>query len=599
MGSSLTNEALDLPASQVEEERLDEIDERLIELSTLFEVSRTLNSSVNLKAILDHLLLAPMGRMMVSRGLVLLHEEKNTFVVETIKGLSKDWLARRIQMENLPERAATLRERRQESWARVFENEDLALVLPIRSASKTVGVIVLGPKITGQGYSPNELEFLASLSNLAATSIENTLIFRELHAVNRKLDRKIQELNTLFEIGKELNSTLDVNKILSTLSYAVMGEMMVQRCLILMKGQAGLELKISKGVRDPEKQLNCLRDPTFLKPLEQLTAPVLLQKDESLPPGFEDFKRCGVTAIVPLRTQQETKGLLAIGQRITAAPFTEEELAFLSTLAGQAMISFENARLFQEALEKQRLEEELAIAREIQKGLFPKALPQLEGFEVAALNLPSRQVGGDYYDCINIDGRHYQLGIADVSGKGMPASLLMANLQAALRALTMENLSLHELVFRVNNLIHLSTRSDKFITAFFGVLDVEDRRFTSVNAGHNPPLLLRADGSLQTLEKGGLLLGMMANVTYEEETIPLQSGDWVVMYTDGVSEAMNPEGEEFGAVRIEALIRQNAHRTAQEMVGAIAEAVSKFSGLDSQADDITLLAVKVKANCST
>jgi sigma-B regulation protein RsbU (phosphoserine phosphatase) len=259
------------------------------------------------------------------------------------------------------------------------------------------------------------------------------------------------------------------------------------------------------------------------------------------------------------------------------------------------MTSLENARLFQETLEKQRLEEELTIARDIQQRLLPKDAPQLGDYEIAALNIPTHHVGGDYYDYFPIDNQRYAISIADVSGKGVPAALIMSNLQATLHAMMTADVPFEQIVARINNSVHRNTSFDKFITSFFALFDGQTATLTTINAGHNPPYLFHADGSFETLNEGGLLLGMFPNAPYKSETRQLRNGDWVVMYTDGVSEAMNAQDEEFGEKRIEEIIRANLNGSAAGMIEAISNAVKDFTAGMPQSDDITL--VVLRCNC--
>ncbi|MDZ7263079.1 MAG: SpoIIE family protein phosphatase [candidate division KSB1 bacterium] len=573
------------------------LDEKLVELQSLFELSQTLNSSLNLKSILDNMLLTPMGKMMLSRGIVLLHQSGEQFRVETLKGLARELIGQVIEISPIISTPVSIEQfqRAQAKGIEFFIANHIAFLLPIRSSDKTLGLIGFGKKISGRPFSPSELDFLQSLSNIAATAIENGLMVMKLQEVNRRLDKKIQELNTLFDISKELNSTLDADKILNLLSFVVMGEMLVNRCLIYLRLNEDLELVMSKGHRTDE-ELQPFREASVLQALRQITQPMDLASHSDLAPELSVFVQAGYRVIVPMRIQNQTRGLLTVGERITRTAFQDYDLEFLSTLGNEAMICLENARLFKETLEKQRLEEELAIAREIQQKLLPQECPRLDGYEIAAINVPSRQVSGDYFDCVKLSPHKICLAIADVSGKGTGASLLMANLQATLQALMEANSSLTDIAAKINNLIYRNTSYDKFITFFFGVLDLQQNSFSYVNAGHNPPLHLKADGSVQVLEQGGLILGMMPNMPYQQATISLQPGDWIIMYTDGVTEAVNNADEEFEEQRLLAVARNNLQATADQMQERILQAVQQFAEDQPQHDDITLLILKAKSS---
>jgi sigma-B regulation protein RsbU (phosphoserine phosphatase) len=294
-----------------------------------------------------------------------------------------------------------------------------------------------------------------------------------------------------------------------------------------------------------------------------------------------------------MRIQNETRGVVALGDKITKADFQPEELAFLSTLGNLSIISIENARLFEETLEKQRLEKELLIAREIQQRLLPEQCPEIKNFEVAAYNLSSLQVGGDYYDVVRLDENRYAFCVADVSGKGAPAALLMSNLQASFHAILTVRPELPEIARKINNLIYRNTSFDKYITCFFGLLDTEKYQFISVNAGHNPPYLFHADKSFNLLSEGGLILGMMPDIEYKQEVSRLKPGDLILMYTDGVNEAMNRKNEEFGEERIEKCVQTNYTCSAHGLVEALTASLNDFCENTPQGDDITIVSLKV------
>ncbi len=578
-------------ATATEKSELGQLDEKLFELQALFDLSKTLNSSLNLKSILDTILLTPMGKMLIGKGVVLISNGGKGFAIDTLKGLPKSLLGHTIEIDDLPTEPEYIDRVDPSAWQAFFLKNGIELVIPILHDQKKLGLIGFGKKILGKDYNDSELGYLHSLSNIAATAVQNGLIFQELKEVNRQLDKKVQELNTLFEIGKELNSTLETEKVVNLLAYSIMGEMMVNRCLIFLKIDDRMELKLYKGYQS-EQDLQITNEPDFLSNLLKLDEPLILS-EESENPLVPEFKKLAISVVVPMRVQNDTKGVLALGDKITRNKFAKEELDFLTTLANLSIISIENARLFEETLEKQRMEEELLIAREIQKRLLPDSCIKIENFDIASINIPSHHVGGDYFDCIKLDDTHYAFCIADVSGKGVPAALLMSNLQASLHALLNTGLNIDEITSRINNIVYRNTSIDKFITFFFAILDTKACTLASVNAGHNPPYLFHKDGSFQVLTEGGLILGMMPNRPYDVENVQLQSGDGLLMFTDGVSEAVNINEEEFQERRIEACILEYHPQPAEEILQTLINAVKNFSEGLPQADDITALVLKV------
>jgi sigma-B regulation protein RsbU (phosphoserine phosphatase) len=568
-----------------------ELDERFIELTSLFEVTKTLDASLDLKAILDHILLTAMGKLLVTKGLILLKRDGQDFKVETSRGVrQKEIDAFTLTIDAPPPKPFLIVDSEERAnWISAVAGIGMALVLPMRVGETTIGLVCFGGKSKGLEYQQADVDFLTSLINIASTSIHNGLIVEQLRIVNRRLDRKIQELNTLFDIGKEFNTTLNPQKILQLLTYAILGQMAVQQCLVLVFEGSSIQYSIAQGIKGASVGRD---DERLIKRLTHISEPTVIRKQKEL----EKLKEWKLSVLVPMRHQGQTRGIIGLGKRMFEDSYTPDELEFLSTLANQAMIAIENAHLFEETLEKERLEEELSIASRIQQRLLPKSIPQVEGFELTGLNIPSKQVGGDYYDFIPIDHDRIAIAIADVSGKGAPAALLMANLQASLRTLVGEDKPIGEIIGKVNNLIVENTDIDKFITAFYGVLDIKTGAFAYSNAGHNPPLLVHADGSIDLLDKGGLVLGMMKNVPFEEETVQLQPDDRIVMYTDGVTEAMDAHEEEYGEERLLQAIKDHSALRIEALGREIVSQIQSFSAGDQQQDDITLVIIQRKAS---
>lgn len=274
----------------------------------------------------------------------------------------------------------------------------------------------------------------------------------------------------------------------------------------------------------------------------------------------------------------------------------EDEFGDLADSFNEMTVALRQGR--KDALAKEALTLELATAREIQERLLPSSEPSLSGFEVTGASIPSREVGGDYFDFIIQDQDHVGIAIGDVSGKGMPAALLMSNLQASLHGQVIHPSSVSQVVGLVNNLLVASTDPHMFATFFYGQLNTSLGAFTSTNAGHNPPLILRTDGSMEYLKAGGLLLGMLPDQDYKQETVNLEPGDVVVLYTDGITEAVGPGIDEddvdamFGEDALEDVVIANSHLPAVGIKEAILDAVSRHTDGVAQSDDITLVVIR-------
>jgi sigma-B regulation protein RsbU (phosphoserine phosphatase) len=253
----------------------------------------------------------------------------------------------------------------------------------------------------------------------------------------------------------------------------------------------------------------------------------------------------------------------------------------------------EEARAREEALiHQQEQEREIAEAKAIQEKLLPREIPQMPGYEIASAWQSARLVGGDYFDILPLDEKTLGICIADVAGKGMPAALLMSNLQAAVRGLSSPSVAPNLLCSRLNSIVYRNTESDRFITFFYAHLDGPTRRLAYVNAGHNAPFVVRRDGSHRRLPEGGVVLGVFASRNYEMGSAQLFPGDRVVLFTDGVTEACNAAGEEFGEARLQRLLQDHRTLSADQLQAKILAVVAEFSGGRWQ-DDATLLVLAV------
>jgi len=272
--------------------------------------------------------------------------------------------------------------------------------------------------------------------------------------------------------------------------------------------------------------------------------------------------------------------------------YHQGHLELLGAFATQAAVAVERARTTRERVERRRFERELAIARDIQRSFLPAHAPRVPGFDLAGTSIAHDQVGGDYYDFISVSETRLGLAIADVSGKGIPAALLMAGFRMCLLAEIRNEFAIRAVMRKVNRLLHESTEPGRFVTAFYGLLDWRNGVFTFANAGHNPPLLIRPDGSSEVLSEGGVALGVLEDTRYEERPLALGDGDVVVLYTDGVSEAEDERGELFGPERIEQVVRAHPGHTARELLQDILAAVLDWSGARGPGDDLTLLVMR-------
>jgi serine phosphatase RsbU (regulator of sigma subunit) len=294
---------------------------------------------------------------------------------------------------------------------------------------------------------------------------------------------------------------------------------------------------------------------------------------------------------VPLWNNREVIGLIYVDTLHAARAFTPEDLKLLTLLANIAAVKIENAKLFEEQLAKQRMEKELQQAALIQRKLLPLSVPLLDGYELAGFNDPCREVGGDYYDYLARGPGKLGLAIGDVSGKGMGAALLMATIRASFRAHVETDHGILALISALNEAVLQSANSNNFVSFFYGELDSPTGELDYVNAGHNPPIVLRASGQVDRLKADGLILGVFSGARYSQSRVRLERGDLLVAYSDGVTEMQNQSGEEFGEDRLIGLLQANKDRTASEVQELICSSIRAFAGAEPQYDDVTLLVV--------
>jgi sigma-B regulation protein RsbU (phosphoserine phosphatase) len=557
------------------------------ELRTLLETSRMLIESQEPDFVLNNLLLITMGKLLVPKGIILINKSANN-----------DYLVSRIKGRNELEENETIRlDFKQEVLDHsVINGEDYpettkklglaegSIFFNLRTTNHHLGFLCLGPKGNKQPLTDSELEFIESLTIISSVAIANSRMFQELRLINRKLDRKVHDLHTLLELSKDFNMMVDRDEIARTFKFAMLGQMLIRTFFFVLDVDDEKSIVASSGLKEQpsQKELNTLFELEDVFYCDEEHNCPFLEKNE-------------IKLLIALRFQNEKIGVVGVGAPANNESYSEEQVNFLQSLGNLALLTIQKTLLLEERIEKKRMEEELNLAKTIQEGLLPSPIPTLDGFDLEATNISSRQVGGDYFDVLQTpDGGHI-LAIADVTGKGVPASLLMANLQSMLHALAPIDISLAEATGSINDIIHTNTPADKFITFFWGKLSADGQRFDYVNAGHNNPLLFRkGQDAPEELEAGGIILGAMPSMApYESGSVDLQSGDVLVFYTDGVTEAMNPElTEEYEEKRLKACLKMNLEKSSKEIMEAVITDITEFSN-GVQYDDITILVLKV------
>jgi sigma-B regulation protein RsbU (phosphoserine phosphatase) len=408
-----------------------------------------------------------------------------------------------------------------------------------------------------------------------------------------------ERLELLYHLSQTFNASLDLAEVLNRVMDEVIAALKAERGFLMLVDPDGeLHFRTARGldqqsIDQPEFQIS----RGVVEQVARDGKPVLTS-DAQLDSRFsarQSVVSLGLRSILcaPLIHQEQIAGVIYVDNRLMSGIFTEADLDLLAAIASNAAIAIENARLYEIAVEKGRMERELQMARQVQASLLPAETPQIAGWEFATLWQPAREVAGDYYDFISGLQDGIGLVIGDVTDKGMPASLFMVFARSAVRSSLDGTDRPAEAITRANRLICSDSTQGLFVTLMFCYLNPADGQVTYVNAGHNPALLLRAaGGELQHLERTGIPLGIDPDEGYGQECVTLAPGDTLLLYTDGVTEAMNPQGEEFGQGELEALVKAAGGGSAAELVASLKSALARFSGPTAPSDDITMLAVR-------
>lgn len=414
---------------------------------------------------------------------------------------------------------------------------------------------------------------------------------------NLRLKSAVEELAILNDIEAAIASTQTLDQISS---------LIVKKCLKHLKSEQGsIQLFDEKDLVNPLHTMIRVKDSRInIDPLridQQIFGQMLAHKTPTL---INEFKRdekisvqggfeLKITSLlsVPMIVKGKMIGILSLFNKKSESGFTKADQRLLTIIATQSANIIENARLFEEEKKLLQIQQEIKVAGEIQKNLLPKEIPIIEGYDIYAKNIPALDVSGDYYDFITISETKTAITVGDVAGKGLPAAMLMANLQATLRGQLSVCNCTKECIRRANDLLYKSTDTSKFVTLFLGILDSEKNVLTYCNAGHNEPIFIQQNKRLK-LDKGGILLGSFEHMDYDEEEILFDKGSTFILFSDGITEAMNEISEEYGEERLYDVVERNLDMDSKQLVKEILDSIKQFSGGISQTDDITLMIIK-------
>jgi len=416
----------------------------------------------------------------------------------------------------------------------------------------------------------------------------------------RRAETQGDLLALISKVGITLLASATLNETLNQIVSLVFEAVPADRCMIMMRDQKADDLRVVVArLRDRRGEVGEIRISRSVIDEVVTHGKSVLTSDAQADPRFAGgtVMLQGVRSVlaVPLGVSDKVFGIIYADSPIADGRFTEDHLKVLTTLASVAAIRVENATLVEERMERERLEHELQVASEIQQRFQPASAPQVPGYELQGISFPCYEIGGDYYDFIRRDDGKLVVALGDVSGKGTAAALLMSSLHAAIHAQADTHDSIVATISAVNRYLVESIPANRFVTLFYGELDPKSGSLTFLNAGHNPPLIVHAGGTMEQLAAGGLPLGIMEGAEFREGRTQLRAGDVLVIYSDGVSEAVNPSGEEFGPTRLYEVVARNLDATAGGIRDRIESALTKFCQGTPAADDITLVIVKRNA----
>jgi serine phosphatase RsbU (regulator of sigma subunit) len=452
--------------------------------------------------------------------------------------------------------------------------------------------------VNGNTLAALETAGSESLSGEARSQIALFARFAGLALAHSEQKHVVEMLSIIVEATKRLNSTLDLGELINIILQLATRQTGADRGTVFLVDRERDEIWSLVGLGLAQQEIRLPSSKGIAGHVAR-TAETINLADAYKDPRFEPdvdrrlgYKTNSLLCLPILNKDNMVVGVIQLLNKV-GGPFTSADEEFLRALSDHCALAIENAQLHRELLQKQKLERDLQLARSIQRGLLPEHPPRLEGFDIVVSHRASQMVGGDYYDFVPMGPDTLLMVIADVEGKGVASALVMANLQATLRALVMHLHSLERVVGTVNDMILADTRAQKYLSMFVGLLDQRNRTFHYINAGHVPPAVLRANGEVAYLREGGMVVGIFPGVPYERGFIRLESGDIFIGCTDGITEAMDVQSNEYGMERLVQCVGRVRTQPAEQIVEAVLADVDQFSRGGPHEDDRVIFILKV------
>lgn len=469
----------------------------------------------------------------------------------------------------------------------LFKEAGLTTIFPFWGHDQVFALLFTDQSKIDFYKDDSTLKLFQKIQKKAGLILENSALFLDL-------EKKNYETTKIIEVSQKILSSLDTKNILDFILDSLQKIIQFDAASIFLLDESGKVLLNTSSLGYD----NSLGDKLHLKVGDGACGWVVQTKQVDVLDdvrGAEHYcelrPQTHSQISIPLIFEDKVLGVICVESN-QIAYFRENLVEILKLFAHLAAIAVHNARQFEVMLAKQALEHELINASTVQKRLLVQEFPAIYKLSITAENIASKIVSGDIYDFIKIDDTTLGIAIGDVSGKGAPAALMMTLIMAALRSQYKSEISVDDIVFEINNLLYDSISRNKFASFFYAHINTETHKLTYTNAGHNPPIVVSIDGSVQKLTEGGIVMGYVQNHIYEQDQIPFQSGDILAAYTDGVTETVNNKNEEFGERRFIEIIVQNRQKTVEEIQSKIIQAIKDFSNDSNPIDDITLIICK-------
>jgi len=599
-------------------------------MKKILQISKALNSSLVLEQVLRMVLDAVLTVTSAERGFIMLKREDGSFQHEIAQNMRKDILSGtefRISESVIDEvqrtgRSLIIRDINDYSWLQTkesivslelrsimcvplkvvhfkfvsggetlfFSDTDSKGMSPL-SYDEIIGLVYVDNRVSNKSFTDIDLDILEALCSHAAISIYNSRLLRDL-------GKSEKFSTTLVDASKLLNSTLDLNELLKIIIELATKTLDAEKSALYLidKKEGFLRAQVTEGGRIIESHLGL--EKSFAGQVIHTGQIVNLKDSDSIATSnFTANQQSDekIESLLCLPLKDKENHIIGVIETINknSGAFDTEDEKMLEALSIHASLAIENAILLKEVLEKRKLEQELEVAAEIQATLLPDHPPVIEAFDIHARTVQCKQVGGDYFDFIRLDDNRLGVTIADISGKGIPAALLMSNLQAMLQSRAPVDNEPFRVIQAINHLIFMNSTANKYATMFYGVLDITAKTFSYTNAGHNPPILRKGDGQWIELSTGGVVVGLFDQQNYEQECLQLDPGDVLLFFTDGASEALNTAEEEFGLARLKTAMECYKDDTAQHICDKLYQEVQTFEKGTNRLDDLTLIVIKV------